>query len=78
MCTLLIKTPQISLAAARVNGRFNQTEFAELLGVNQTTIVKWESGKSQPNMSQLRMISQLSNIPMDFIYLTEKSEKNEL
>lgn len=64
---------KISLAAARVNSGMNQREFAEELGVSLATITNWEKGKSEPDVSQLRKISQLSGIPMDFIFVKTES-----
>lgn len=63
--------PRISLEAARVNAKLTQKELAELLGVSNVTIVNWEKGKSEPSAAQLRKISELSGIPMDFIFIPE-------
>ena len=65
--------PKISLAAARTNAKLNQREMAELLGVDVTTIINWEKGKSEPSASQLRKISEISMIPMDFIFVQTQS-----
>lgn len=65
--------PRISLKSARVNANLTQKELAEILGVTQITVNNWENGRSEPTLSQLRKISELSGIPMDFIYVPEKS-----
>lgn len=65
--------PKISLEAARINAKLTQKELAEILGVSNATIVNWESGKTEPNLSQLKKISELSGIPMDFIFVPEQS-----
>lgn len=65
--------PRISLEATRVNAKLTQRELAKILGVSQNTVCNWEKGKSQPNASQLRKISELSGIPIDFIFVPEKS-----
>lgn len=64
---------RISIAAARVNSNLNQKEFAQKLGVSLSTVVNWEKGKTEPDASQLRMISQLSGIPMDVIFIPKES-----
>lgn len=64
---------EISIAAARVNSGLNQREFAEKIGVSLATVTNWEKGKTEPDSSQLRKISQLSGIPMDFIFVKDKS-----
>lgn len=64
---------RISLAAARVNAKLTQAELGDKLGVGKTTVINWESGKSEPSMTQLRRISNLSGIPMDYIFVPEQS-----
>lgn len=65
--------PRISLEAARVNAGLTQKKLAEELGISNVTVVNWEKGVTEPTLSQLRKISQLSGIPMDFIYVPDKS-----
>lgn len=69
----IIKNPRISLPAARVNAGMNQREMAQYLGVDVSTITNWEKGKTEPSTSQLRKISEVSGIPMDFIFVPEES-----
>lgn len=69
----LREKPRICLASARVNAKMNQREFAEYMGVDVSTITNWEKGKSEPSASQLRKISEVSGIPMDFIFVPEQS-----
>lgn len=64
---------RISLEAARVNAKLTQKELAKELGISNVTVINWEKGVSEPTLSQLRKISQLSGIPMDFIYVPDKS-----
>lgn len=63
----------ISLASARVNSGMNQKEMADFLGVDISVLIKWEEGKTEPNVNQLRKISEVSKIPIDFIYVQRKS-----
>lgn len=65
--------PRISLESARVNAKLTQRELAEKLNVSVGTVNNWENGRSEPTLSQLRKISEISGIPMDFIYVPEKS-----
>ena len=64
--------PKISLEAVRVNAKCNQKEWAELLGVSNKTVINWEKGNTEPTLSQLRKMSELSGIPMDFIFVPDK------
>lgn len=70
---LLVDPIRISLVAARVNAKMNQREMAEYVGVDISTISNWEKGRSEPSTSQLRKISEVSGIPMDYIFVPEQS-----
>jgi transcriptional regulator with XRE-family HTH domain len=65
--------PRITLEAARINAKLTQRQLAEILDISVGTVNNWENGKSEPSLSQLRKISELSGIPMDFIFVPEKS-----
>ena len=65
--------PKISLEAVRVNAKMTQKNWAKLLGVSVATVINWEKGNTEPSLSQLKEISRLSSIPMDFIFVPDKS-----
>lgn len=60
---------QISLAAARVNANMTQQQAADAIGVNKSTIVSWENGKTLPNSLLLHRLSDLYQIPIGNIFL---------
>lgn len=64
---------QISLAAARVNAGLTQAEAAEKMGVTKRTIINWEKGIVKPNAASLNMLSLIYKIPVDYIFLPNKS-----
>lgn len=66
-------TLQISLAAARVNAGLTQEDVAKALNVGKQTVVNWEKGKTEPKMSQSRELSNLYKMPLDNIFLPQKS-----
>lgn len=66
---------KISLAAARVNAGLTQDDVAKVLKVGKQTVSSWEKGKSEPKMSQSRQLSELYKMPLDYIFLPEKSNK---
>lgn len=68
---------RISLAAARVNANMTQSELARKLGVSKTTIHNWERGETSPGLKHLREISELSHIPINYIFLPETLLKVE-
>lgn len=57
----------LSLKAVRINTGLTQEEFAEILHVTKSTICNWEQGKGEPTLSDLRRISEVTHIPIDFI-----------
>lgn len=69
--------PKISLEAVRVNANMKQREWAEKIGVSVATVINWEKGNTEPSLSQLRVMSELSGIPMDFIFVPDKSNMVE-
>lgn len=63
----------VSIAAARVNADMTQQQFADALGVDKCTVYNWENGKGTPSAVALRKISEISKIPMDYIFVPAKS-----
>lgn len=63
---------RITLKAARVNAGLTQKELAKKLKVAQTTVNNWEKGDSEPSVSQMREISRLSGIPVNFIFVQKE------
>lgn len=43
----------------RLKLHLNQTEFGNLLGVNFTTVNRWENGKTDPSFKALRAFEAL-------------------
>ncbi|WP_296877731.1 helix-turn-helix transcriptional regulator [Thomasclavelia sp.] len=56
--------------------KMNQTTFSKIIGVSRGTIINWENGISQPTMSHIAMIAQITNVTID--YLVDKNKKLEL
>lgn len=70
--------PKIYLKSVRINAGYTQQEWAKKLGVSKDTVLNWENGKTEPTISQIRTMSELSGIPMDFIFVPDKFNVNEL
>lgn len=68
---------KITMAAARVNAGITQAEFAGKIKVRPETVNNWENGKSEPPVSVIRLLSDLSGIPMDYIFVPYEFKKNE-
>lgn len=63
---------QISLAAARVNAGLTQDDTCRSMRVSKNTVVNWESGKSEPTITQARALADLYGIPLDCIIFVPK------
>ena len=68
-----LETLKISLAAARVNAGFTQSEVASELNINKSTLISWEKGDSEPKKSQADALSVLYKMPLDYIFFGKKS-----
>ena len=60
---------RISLAAARVNAGMSQNDVAKEMHISKQTIVSWEKGRTSPTIEQARKMSELYNMPLDYIFL---------
>lgn len=58
---------RISLAAARVNKKLTQEQFAEKVGVSKSTVQKWEKGTSKPSIDKIEPICNVLEIGYDNI-----------
>lgn len=58
---------QITLKAARVNVGFSQEKAAELLGVDPSTLSKWERGVSMPKANQIDALCNLYQVSYDML-----------
>lgn len=52
----------ITLKAARVNKGLTQSEAAQLLNISPSTLLKYEKGKTFPDVAVLKRIEQLYDV----------------
>lgn len=64
---------QISLAAARVNAGMTQKEVAMAMGVDRTTVIRWEKAEKIPNYDETKKLEELYNIPLDNIFFGKRT-----
>lgn len=60
---------KISIKGARVNAGYTQNEFAKAIGVSRSAVGKWENDECIPTLSHLRLISEITGIPLDYIFI---------
>ena len=55
------------LKEARKNAELTQTELAEKLCVSRQAVTKWETGAGIPDVENLKMLSKVLNVSIDFL-----------
>ena len=50
----------------------SQQKFADMLGVNQTTVSQWLLGKKKPNYDSIQMLYEKFNIEPNILFGIEK------
>lgn len=56
------------LKVCRAKAGFTQVELALQLGVNQSTVADWETGKKYPTGDKLPIIAKALNCTIDELY----------
>jgi len=59
----------VILKELREEQKYKPAELAELLGVEETTVLNWESGVSEPTISESLLLSKLYNIDLNDMFL---------
>lgn len=62
-----------NLKTIRMTRGMSQKQLADMLGVNRTTVTRWETSGRFPRADKLRKISEIFGCPIDFFY--RKCEK---
>ena len=67
---------KLTLRAARINKGLKQTEAAELLGVKESTLSRYERGMSFPDVSVLKKIEEVYSVNYnDLIFIPKNYGK---
>lgn len=68
---------QITLEAARVNAGLTQEQAAINMGVDRSTIRRWEKGQKLPAIDDCKRLAEIYGIPFDFIFFGKRLAKSE-
>ena len=63
--------PKITLKAARVNAELTLDEVAERIGKSKQSIENWENGKTPIKYSDLLKLSEIYDMPVEYIRMPE-------
>ena len=66
------------LCACRVQAGYTQAEAAELIGVSEVTIIKWEAGTTSPKAEMAQRLSELYGIPMAYMEFSKEGNATPL
>ena len=66
--------PKITLKAARVNAELTLDDVAEIIGKSKQSIENWESGKTPIKYSDLIKLSELYEMPVEYIRIPEPNQ----
>ena len=66
------------LKEARKNAGLTQEQVSEKLCVSRQAVTKWESGKGMPDIENIKAISKLLNISIDYLLSDDSLELNEI
>lgn len=55
------------IKTCRTNVGLSQTELAEKLMVSRQAVIKWESGKGTPDITNLKAMAELFGVSVDFL-----------
>ena len=51
----------------RKRKNITQTDLANKVGVKQYVVSSWETGRSEPNLDQLTRLSEILDVPTDYL-----------
>lgn len=63
--------PKIIEWARAQQGDLTQAALAQLIGVHENQIIKWESRDGQPTFAQARQLAEKLHIPFGYLFLTD-------
>lgn len=67
---------QVTLKAMRANANMSQAFVADKMGINITTLIRWEKGISAPDMVQFGKLCELYRCSRDDIFLPDSLSKS--
>jgi transcriptional regulator with XRE-family HTH domain len=62
------------LKELRAGSNINQSQLAEYLGVDQSTIGRWENGKREPDLNTLQTLAKYFGVTVNYLLGREDIE----
>lgn len=73
-----MKTLGDRLTELREANKFTKAEMAQKLGVNKSTITRYETNEIKPNLDMLIKMSEIFGVTLDWIAGLENNEKDDI
>lgn len=65
---------KVTLPVARKIANLTQKQLAFVCGVSESTVINWEKGRTEPTVTQAKLISETTGVPLDsIIFLTSNT-----
>lgn len=61
----------------RKQKKMSQSELAKIIGVTQTTIIAWETGKAEPSSSAVANLADYFNVTTDYLLGRPEEKKDD-
>lgn len=61
----------------RKQKKMSQSELAKIIGVTQTTITAWETGKAEPSSSAVANLADYFNVTTDYLLGRPEEKKDD-
>lgn len=66
-CSMDTNTLSSNIRSARLRANLSQAELAKILSKSQTTVAAWETGRSQPDASTIRLLCETLDVSADYL-----------
>lgn len=67
---------RFTIKQARMYADMSADELARAVGVSRSTVSNWENGSVAPRVPQMVLISEVTGVNVDDIFLSENSTKS--
>lgn len=66
------------LKKLRVDKNFTQSDMANVLGITQQAVARWENGKSEPDVTTLGWLANFFHVTTDYLLGRESESVSEM
>lgn len=71
MTMAILVKPNEKLIQCRINAKMTQSQVAEMIGVDQTAVSKYERGLFVPTPEKMKKFSKLYKVPIEWLFFED-------